>query len=343
MHPSRKKKPMMIEFVEPRLHIRIRQRPLGACAMAAWMVASATALAQTGIPLQAPTATAPINQTAASQWEIAAGGKRFFDVASVRLSPPDAPTRGNEVLSPLDGEPFKGGLFTANSQLLAYIVFAYKIADASQYPLRAQLPKWSQSDQFDIEARAPTDVTTDQMRLMLQAVLEDRFKLAIHSETKQLPVYALILDKPDKPGLQLRMHPDGVPCIDKPDKPAPLDPGSAPPPYCGMDAWQANGELHMRMVDVTIDQVAIFLGGAAGSLGGMDRRPVLDQTGLKGKFDMNIEFVKDQGRSATAADFDVAGPTFAVALKHQLGLKLEKQVAPANMFVIDHVELPTPQ
>ena len=277
---------------------------------------------------------------AVPQWETAAGGKMKFEVASVRLSPPDASTRGTDFLSPFDAPPPKRGLFSANARLLNYIAFAYKILDTSQYqPLMAHLPRWAETDQFDIEARAEGNPTKDQLRLMMQSLLEERFKLAIHTETRQRPVYALVLDKPGKLGPQLRPHPDNVPCSDKPDKPELSDSGTTPPPYCGQAGWLANGQLHERMLDVTMVEIATYVGGAAGFVGGREHLPVLDQTGLSGKFDVNIEFVKDSGGPGT--DSDVWGPTFTAALRNQLGLKLMKQTGTVPVFIIDHVEKPS--
>jgi uncharacterized protein (TIGR03435 family) len=97
------------------------------------------------------------------------------------------------------------------------------------------------------------------------------------------------------------------------------------------------------MVDVSVEQIASLLGGAAGLIGGRDSRPILDNTGLTGKFDANIEFVKDSGAPGTEIgnDSDAGGPTFTGALKDQLGLKLVKQTGPTSVFVIDHVEMPS--
>jgi uncharacterized protein (TIGR03435 family) len=309
----------------------------------ALMAVTATVFGQLTSPQQAQAATTqapPTQLSAVPQWQTAAGGKMTFEVASVRLSKPDAPERGREFLAPFDDLAPKGGLFRANVRLFGYILFAYKISDASQWPsLMEHLPKWAQTDQFDIEARAEGSPTKDQLRLMMQSLLEERFKLVIHTETRQLPVYALVLDEPGKLGAQFHPHPDNVPCSDRPDKPVPVAPGAAPPPYCGVDVWRVNGRLHARMVDVPMEQIASLLGGFAGFLGGRDPRPILDRTGLSGKFDMNIEFVKDSGGPGT--DSDVSGPTFTAALKNQLGLKLVKQTGAVPVFVIDHIERPS--
>lgn len=292
-------------------------------------------------PLRAQTIAA---RAPAPEWQTAAGRKMTFDVASVRPSRDDAPFKQNVALDALDAFPPTGGLFTANSQLSSYIIFAYKITDTSQYQsLTGQLPKWAQTDRFDVEARAEGNPTKDQMRLMMQSLLADRFKLALHIETRQLPVYALVLNKAGKLGPQLKPHPDDVSC---PATPSPHPSGPAPAPFCGaLLMWPVNGQWHARMMNLTMEQIAHHLGTPIGTgWGGLDHRPIVDQTGLSGKFDFDIEFTPETNRaSRPAADAqpEAFGPTFLEALKDQLGLKLVKQTAPVQVCVIDHVERPT--
>ena len=142
-------------------------------------------------------------------WQKEAGGKQSFEVASVRQSLPDSRRRDNIDLGPMDSFSLSGGLFSTNVSLDNYIIFAYKIADGSQYQsLSAQLPKWARPPaKFDVEARAEGHPSKDQLRLMMQGLLKDRFKLAIHTETTQLPVSSLVLDTPGKVGPQLKAHP----------------------------------------------------------------------------------------------------------------------------------------
>ncbi len=280
------------------------------------------------------------------QWQSAAGGTMSFEVASIRQSKPGAEVSNNGELDFSAAYPPTGGLLTTTSDLLGYLIFAYKIVDASQIPsLANQLPQWAKTEEFDIQARAENhNPTKDQMRLMMQSLLADRFKLAIHTETRQLPVYALVLDKPGMPGPQLQPHPDDVPCTGA-NKPAPANIVSEPPSFCGaVQAWAVNNQRHFRMVDVTTGQIAAFLAVMGGGQGGLDQRPVLDQTGLLGRFDFNIEFLPESKgpRSPGADDIPEApGPTFTEALKNQLGLKLVKQTGPVDTFVIEHVERPS--
>lgn len=264
-----------------------------------------------------------------------------FEVASVRQSKPDSTPRGNEFLTPFEAPAPKGGLFSANAPLLLYILFAYKILDMSQLPSISQhLPNWAREEHFEIQARAPMEQPTkDQLRAMMRSLLENRFKLAVHTETRQVPVYALALDKPGNPGSQIKRHPADQPCPDQADTAPPKTPGAAPAPYCGMAVWRVNGLLHFRMLDVSMEEMASMLGGAAGLIGGRDPRPIIDQTGLSGRFDVNIEFLKDPG--GADLDSDAAGPTFTNALKNQLGMKLVKQTGPAQVFIIDHIEQPS--
>ena len=135
-------------------------------------------------------------------WQKAAGDQQSFETASVRPSLPDSRRKDNIDLGPMDSFSIAGGLFSTNVSLDSYIIFAYKIADASQYRfLAAQLPKWARSPaKFDVEARVEGTPTKDQLRLMMQALLKDRFKLSMHTETKQLPVYALALADPGHAG-----------------------------------------------------------------------------------------------------------------------------------------------
>ncbi len=226
----------MFVRIERKLHLGRMQKLVIAGLVAAVVLhvpGTSSLVAQTSADT-APRAHTP----AMPEWQKAAGGNLQFEVASVRQSGPDAPTRGKEAQMPFDGPPPEGNLFSANVPLIGYIVFAYKVVDASQWrPLMAQLPEWAQTTQFDIEARAERTPTRDQLRLMMQSLLEDRFKLAIHTEVKQGPVYALVLDNAGKPGPQLQPHPGSAVCVAMPDS-HPADAGGVAkrPLFCGLDA-----------------------------------------------------------------------------------------------------------
>ncbi len=299
------------------------------------LLAALTSFAATAQPAPTP------------DWQAAAGGKLSFDVASVRQSVPNAPYSGNV---DLDGSDYflryHGGLVTTDGLLAQYLMFAYKLQSVSQYHLLyAQLPKWAQDERFIVEGRPSGNPTKDQIRLMMQSLLADRFRLAVHAETRQLPLYALTLDKPGKPGPKLQPHPDDGLCSKLPDNTVPPDKKSLPA-SCTLIIFTDNPQLpHMRMMDYTMDQIAGGLETVGQtSFGGLDRIPILDRTGLTGRFDIDLEF-KRPPRSGTSPDPqsqpDEPGPSLAEALQIQAGLKLVKQIGPVDVLVIDHIEPPS--
>jgi len=263
-----------------------------------------------------------------------------FEVASVRQSPPGSSVKGTDLLSPFTNSSPKGGLFSTNAPLFLYIIFAYKITDSSQFrPLAQSMPNWAQSDNFDIEARVDGAPPKDQLQLMLRSLLEDRFKLKTHLDTKQQPIYAISLDKPGVTGPQLHPHPAGTPCLDRPADTNSI-PSSEPPPYCGTALYRRDGKFHLRFISSPMEQIAIALGGAAGFMGGLESRAAIDQTGLKGLFDLDLEFAPEVPVGPNAP-VESSGPTFADALKTQAGLKLVKQTGSVSTLVVDHVEKPS--
>jgi uncharacterized protein (TIGR03435 family) len=268
-----------------------------------------------------------------------------FDVASVRQSPPGSSVKGTDLLSPFTNAAPKGGLFSTNAPLFLYIIFAYKITDSSQFQSLAQsMPSWAQSDKFDIEARVDGAPPKEQVQLMLRSLLEDRFKLKAHFETKQQPIYALVLDKPGVTGAQLRSHPADAPCVERPGDAMATIAATAPPPYCGTALYRHDGRFHLRFISSNMKQIAIALGGAAGLMGGMETRAAIDQTDLQGLFDVDLEFSPETPTAAgpiAGPQADGAGPTFSDALKSQVGLKFVKQTGPVSTLIIDHVEKPS--
>ncbi len=188
------------------------------------LLKTALAVALTGAawpPLwpQSRTAEPPAGQSPATQsptpdWQTAAGGKMSFDVASVKQNKSgnasaNNPPYSNVPLSPGDIYSATGGLLSAtNWPLWQYMVFAYKLGGNELQAVRTELPKWAATDRFDIQARATGNPTKDQMRLMMQSLLADRFKLTLHYESRQLPVFALSFwRKAGKTGPQFQAHP----------------------------------------------------------------------------------------------------------------------------------------
>jgi uncharacterized protein (TIGR03435 family) len=274
-----------------------------------------------------------------------------FDAASVHESNTAESLHefgANFPLGPGDVYIPNGGHFrAANLPLVVYIKFAYKITDNQEQFLLSQLPNWVTTTSFDIQGTAQGNPTKDQMRLMMQSLLADHFRLAIHYETRQVPVYELLVDQPGTLGPMLQRHPDDTPCPTTFRSPSPTDPpqtvDSRFPATCGglmgMNP-SAPGRFRAGARNVPMELIASSMTGGAS---GLDR-PVLDRTGLTGKFDFAIEFSpQPDAPSALGANSrpDPTGPTFVEALKEQLGLKLEPQTGPVDVLVVDYVEEPS--
>jgi bla regulator protein BlaR1 len=282
-------------------------------------------------------------------WQAAAGGKMAFEVASVK---PTKKPRFPPGIFPLDIGNAKtaGGRFSATFPVKAFVAFAYKLLPAE---ISAKLPKsFSQDDLFEIEARAPGNPTKDQMRLMMQSLLADRFKLRVHFETREGPVFALSLVRPGEIGPKLRPHADGPACPDSFEMvPMPQPPRNANdpfPPACGVT--QTTRTANATLLGARDMSVEAFAEGAIyglGSLIGEVDKPVVDQTGLKGRYDFRLELpagtfsfsVGPPSPNAQAAD--PKGTPFLTALREQLGLKLVSSKGPIRKLVIDHVEPPS--
>jgi uncharacterized protein (TIGR03435 family) len=172
------------------------------------------------------------------------------------------------------------------------------------------------ADSYDISAKAEGDVelTRDQGRLILQAVLADRFQLKVHHETKETAVYALVVGKN---GPKLKES-------------------------ASETKFQASLEMGPtgRMVDrrTPMSRLAEFLSTQAD-------RPVVDQTGLTGFYDFTLEwnFTDDQRAAGVGVrgDSDSSSPALFTAVQEQLGLRLEKAKAPIDVLVIDHAAIPS--
>jgi uncharacterized protein (TIGR03435 family) len=307
------------------------------------VLASAVCVLQLGA--QSPNAPAP-------DWQTVAGGKMAFDVVTVRqnTTAPSYAVGSNFPLGPGDVYVPNAGSFRAsNSPLLTYIAFAYKIADDQEQSLLSQLPKWAITDRFDIQGTAQGNPTKDQMRLMMQSALADRFHLAVHYETRKVPILALVVDQPGKLGPLLQKHADDSPCSTTPAVPSP--PPAAPPQFrdtrfpatCGgilrMPPSTA-GRVRSGARNVSMELIARSIGQ-----GGDIDRPVLDKTGLSGMFDFAIEFTPQLVPSSPPdanSHRDITGPTFEEALRDQLGLRLEQQMGPIDFLIVSAVEEPLP-
>lgn len=283
------------------------------------------------------------------QWEIDAGGKMAFEVASVKRS-----TQGQQGYHsnfPLTlGASFKsvGNLMSVNIPLRALIGFAFKLSEGQTHFFISGLPGWVDSEWFDVEGRAPmANPSKDQFRLMVQSLLASRFKMATHEEKRELPIYAMVLTKRGKTGPQLRPHIDDAKCgaEGRGDAPPPLAEFSPFPcgfiligPAQALGQSGVPGRVRGGGRDVNLDYIAAFLTGT-GYRGTTPDRPVVNETGLSGNYDFWVEFVPES--SPNEMQPDPNGPSFPEALGDQLGLKLVARKDPVDVMVVDHIEEPS--
>jgi uncharacterized protein (TIGR03435 family) len=278
-------------------------------------------------------------------WQKAAGGKLEFEVASVRPSKAQYADLSNSNLDLDLSDYFRytGGPIRTTGSLLGYIAFAYK-TDVTQDPkLSTELPRWALDESFTVEARSPVEKPTkDQIRLMMQSLLAERFGLRMHTEIKVQPVYALKLTAPDKPGLQ--RHPEDDKLCEDPNAKHPNAKGDPYPPGCGAIYFHLGENVYrLRIMDYTMAEIADGLAYPMGRFGLLDARPVLDQTGLTGHFDFSVEFtVPAKAGAEIGGEAAEPGATFIEALKRQAGLDVVKTIAPVTTYIVDAVQELTP-
>jgi bla regulator protein blaR1 len=257
------------------------------------------------------------------QWQIAAGGTRTFEVASVK--PGTEPKPPNFPLTPDNSYPVTGGRISGALQLTVYIQFAYKLrlTPAQVERMIAHLPRWVGDEFFEIEAKGDPNATRDQMRLMMQSLLAERFGLQVHFENHEEPVLDLELVRAGKPGSGIQVHPENGSC-DSPE---------AFPASCS--AFQvrlrSDGTRDLGGGNVTMADLAEVLPIVDRTLG----QVVVDRTGLRGHFDVLANWMPEPDPPT-----EPAGPTFRQALNDQLGMKLRSGRGSVRTLVVDHVVRP---
>jgi bla regulator protein BlaR1 len=276
-------------------------------------------------------------------WEKAAGGSQSFEVASVREAKDPGRAHANFVLGPGNVYAANGGRFSAqNLPAVDLIRFAYKLTDGETALMQASGPSWLSEARLDIEARSENhQPTKDQMRLMVRSLLLERFGLKAHTEQREMAVFAMVLAKPGHLGPQLRPHPaDGPPCSNlRSSSPAhtsdTIDGGY--PALCGgmTDAGVAAVASHVRLGarDVPLKLLAANIGGLG--------RPLVDRTGLTGRYDFFFEWGPDP--SVESGGAAASGTTLEQAMREQLGIKLVKEKGIVDVLVLDNLQRPSAQ
>ena len=253
----------------------------------------------------------------------------------------------NSPIGPGDVYVPTGGVFRVrNLPLPSLIMFAYKMTPNQEPFLISQLPQWAITERFDVNAKGEGNPTKDQMRLMVQSLLADRFKLAVHYETRQMPILALVQDDSGQFGPLLQRHPEEATCPTTPSLPSP--PPTAPPQPLAIDMRfpvpcggivsmpaSAPGRVRSGARNVSLDLIANSISQT--DIG--EDRPVVNKTGLDGNFDFAIEFgpetpSRDKSKPRPSGE----PPTFAEALQEQLGLKLVPRTGSLDVLVIEYIQ-----
>lgn len=244
---------------------------------------------------------------ALSQTKTDAPARLEFEVASVKPSPPGAQGGG---IKPLPG----GQTYVATNMPAGVMIRLMYHLNGSQI---SGGPDWLDKDRYDVDAKADGPHTIDELHVMFQNLLVDRFKLRFHYETKVLPAYEMVVDK-SGPKMTENHNPEN---FDIPIQPRGF--GNIQATHCSMSylSWAASQVLN---------------------------KPVIDKTGLTGYYDFKLEFTPElppdviaraeaEGRTIPQAN----GPDIYTAVREQLGLRLDSHKEPVQVMVIDHVEKPT--
>ncbi len=267
-----------------------------------------------------------------------------FEVASVK--PSTGPTGER-------GQP--GGFYTATRTLKFFIADAFFFGTPLQMTRVIGGPDWIDSTLYEINARASTpwqrspDGPPRELFLMIRSVLEERFKLETHMDTRELPVYELVLARADGTlGPQLKR-----PAIDCDAIIAAVNAGAPPPqrqptdpPPCGAMRGPARVIAGSIPMSTLANMLTFVMADANGPAGQDGARLVIDRTGLSGRFAFTLAWTPERMPEGTpppgVPPIDPNGPSLVTALQEQLGLKLQPARHRMEVVVIDSVERPTP-
>jgi uncharacterized protein (TIGR03435 family) len=248
-----------------------------------------------------------------------------FEVASIRRN-----VTGNQQGGGL-AAPQPGGRFVAIGTTLRRLV-----AGAYDDLQVVGGPAWIDTDRFDVNARAEGEPPPAEIRRMLRPLLEDRFKLIVHAETREVPVYVLTVARGDRK-LGAKLRESDASCTAEARN---FFPRAAPglSPACG----------DFRLGARALTARGMTTAGLARLLSGRVDRPVLDRTGLGSAYDLELEWSSDLGLrqappgSAGAGELTPDGVSLFTVLEEQLGLRLQATRGSVDVIVVDRAEPPTP-
>jgi len=230
-----------------------------------------------------------------------------FEVASVK---PHVQGSGFIPLSCSNGRFISMGF-----PLVLVIQWAYDLNTDQYRQIEEHLPKWlSPTTAFDITAAAEQPVPESQCRLMLQTLLADRFKFAAHWESKEVQASDLVVAR-------------GGPKLQRPAEKA-----EGPEVNITLNGRPLTGPRTGQPKGMTLKELADFI------TSGMRQQPIVDHTGLEGRYKIDLKFSIQPAGSTEVLD----DPDLETALQQQLGLKLEKRKGSLNLLIVDRIEQPSP-
>ncbi len=236
--------------------------------------------------------------------------KPQFDVASIKPNP--SPALRHVLLPPVGGH-----LSTRMAPLRLLVQNAYAV---QSFQISGG-PDWMNTVGYDIDAKAEGNPTRSQVWIMLQSLLESRFKLQVHREMKVESVFELT---PAKGGVKISKSAE-TPCPD-------------PHIPCGDATVAFDTRSGLSLVGQQIDMAEL-----ARLLSGAVQRPIIDKTGFTGKFDLDVPFVYEDDLTVGVAKptgYVASGANLMSALQQKMGIKLESVKAPVEVLVVDHAERP---
>ena len=226
-----------------------------------------------------------------------------------------------------------GGRFVLSGMAIAPMIREAYPADTSDL---IGAPDWVSSEVYDLTAQAGRDASRDEIKDMLRRLLAERFNLAVHYEMQERPTFALVLARADGrlgPGIRpSTLDCEAIQAARQAGSKEPFPATSNGAPACGMSMRGAVG-MEVLLGAQPISRLASSMSGAAG-------RVVLDKTGLKGNYDITLNY-SEQSRPDAPAPPPDAPPNIFTALQEQLGLKLDPDRAPLKVLVIDRIQRPS--
>jgi len=248
-----------------------------------------------------------------------------FEVASVKVNQSGSQT--SRIAAPRE----TGRFDVTNAMVHTLILNAYSLQD---FQLTGG-PSWIRDTRFDIAARATSTATREDIAAMLRTLLEERFHLVTHRESRELPTYALVLAHGDsRLGPQLTLSTTDCLAMTRAA-------GTGPPPTSASSQTLCG----TTMTPSSLNAGSMSMSRLATTLSGLTGRMVTDETGLTNLYDLQLTFTPERtgplgAGGPPAPTIDPNAPSIFAALTEQLGLKLESRRAPVDVLVIDRVEMP---